>query len=128
MCQAGHIRLHLYPALFAAVLIYFVPESSPPTSLLLLLCHLPLCPPSFTLPLSLFSPARISSGHGSLSQLQQGCVGTGYLSYYPAPTPLLKTQICKSTGTSVNIHTHKKGCLKISLRSHLKEKTDTVLF
>lgn len=74
---------------FAAVFIHLVPSSS--THCFPSFCSSPSVPPWLpSLPPSLLPLACTSSGHGSLSQLQRGCVWTGYLSYCPAHTTLLK--------------------------------------
>lgn len=119
---SGRTHLHLPLALFAAVFIHFVPEflshpSPPPPPPL----PRPSLSPSIYPAACTLSPACISSGHGSLSQLQQGCVGTGYLSYCPAPTPLLKKHKYAKMCTSVNIQAQEQCLVCFPFLSHIKK-------
>ena len=62
-----------------------------------------------------------SSGHGSLSQLQRGCVGTGYLSYYPAPTTPLKHKYSQ-THAWLRPHSHTQTLQSLSLSLFISQR------
>lgn len=86
--QTGHVRI-FHSVLFRGSFYPFCSESLGPALLLLPLLSFLRLPPTISLSL-----ACASSGHGSLSQLQRGCVWTGELSYFPSPlhdtqTPML---------------------------------------
>lgn len=103
---SSRTHFHLFSALFAPIFIHFVPGPTP-------LCFppppLPLQLPCLLAPSLSLLLACTSSGHGSLSQLQRGCVGTGYLSYCPAPSALLKTQIHRNTCMSTTTDAHRNA-------------------
>lgn len=109
----------LYLLQFPSIL-FLVPH---PTAFLLLFLLLSFCPSSATLPPPL---ACTSSGHGSLSQPQRGCVGTGYLSYCPAPNTLLKHKYAQTHARlQTHVHTQMLHSLPFSLFISLSLFEDT---